>query len=185
MVAARNQRGSVFEHDPKRPLLGLPVRQDGGADVPSVVTADDSPVDHIAGPEFDERACRPIAHENPRFPRKAVRARVETSPVRVDAPAEADVGTVVVREDLARVVLVHFELRRRDLLQVFDVRREPRIGRIGDGPGNHGRRSMYLNLRSGKPAENPLPVAPTSATRRRQQEERPCRAGRRRSGKAI
>src|SRR5437764_2948086 len=71
-----------------------------------------------------------------RRPGVAISTGVEAPPVWVDAPAEADIGTVVVREDLARVVFVDLELRWRDLLQVLDLRREPRVGRIGDGSGN-------------------------------------------------
>src|SRR5205814_3455003 len=111
-----------------------------------------------------------------RRPGVAISTGVEAPPVWVDAPAEADMGTVVVREDLARVVSVDLELRWRDLLQVLDLRREPRVGRIGDGSGNHGRRSMYLNLRSGK--------APPPKTRCQSHRRLPQGAGNRRSDHA-
>src|SRR5260221_5478753 len=55
---------------------------------------------------------------------------MKTSSIRVHAPTEADVGAVVAGEDLARVVFVDLELRVRDLGEVLDLRRQPRIGWI-------------------------------------------------------
>src|SRR3954454_21527820 len=57
---------------------------------------------------------------------------METSAVGIHAPVEPDVGAVVVRENLPRVVFVDFQLRGRDVVEVLDLRRKPWIGRVGD-----------------------------------------------------
>src|SRR5438309_8734029 len=90
-----------------------------------------------------------MPHQDRRVAGEAVSTSMKTSAVRVDAPAEADVGAVVVGEDLAGVVLVDLELGGRDLVEVLHFRREPWIGRIGDRPRDHPP-SMDLNPCSGK-----------------------------------
>src|SRR5205085_774651 len=73
-------------------------------------------------------------------------------------PAEADVGAVVVREDLAGVVLVDLQPRGRNVLEILDLRRRPRIGRVGDGL-QHGPGSDARNRRSGQAHCQPCPPA--------------------------
>src|SRR5581483_2117625 len=84
-----------------------------------------------------------------RRPRVAVGARVVAAAIRVDAPAEAEVGAVVGGEDVARVVFVDLELRRRDLVEVLHLARGPRVGRVRDGTHQHAT-TMKLNVRSVK-----------------------------------
>ena len=87
--------------------------------------------------------------------RIAVGARVLASAIRIDAVVEADVGAVVAREDRARVVLVDLERAPRvsSLRQVLHLRREPRVGRVGDGPQCH-RVDHRLNACSGQDREH-------------------------------
>jgi hypothetical protein len=60
----------------------------------------------------------------------AVGAGVEAAPVRVDAPAEADVGAFVLGQNRAAAIFVDLGHRRRRLAQVLDARREPGVGRV-------------------------------------------------------
>ena len=64
--------------------------------------------------------------------RVAVGARMKTSAVRVEAPAEADVGAVVLRERALRLLLVDFELGGRGLAEPLDLGRRPGIRGVGD-----------------------------------------------------
>src|SRR5690606_33463303 len=73
-----------------------------------------------------------------RGPRIAVRAAVEAAAVGIDAVAEAEVGAVVPRKDLARVVLEDAKADLRWCSDPLDFGRGPRVRRIGDGDGAHG-----------------------------------------------
>src|SRR6266849_1110986 len=108
------------------------MRKHARSRVPPVASATYGAMDLVSDADVRERTSRPVAHPDRRVAREAIRTRVEASTVRVDAPAEADVGAVVVREDLARVVLVHFEPRGRGLFEVLDLGGGPRVGRGGD-----------------------------------------------------
>src|SRR6267143_4683214 len=98
----------------------------------SVPAARHGPVNDVSDAQVSESARRPVTHQDGRVARHAIGAGMEASPVRVDAPGESDVGAVVVREDLARVVLIDFEARRRGLFEVLDLGGGPRVGRVGD-----------------------------------------------------
>ena len=67
---------------------------------------------------------------------------MEAAAVRVDAEREADVRAVVLREDLAGVVLEHLQLHLGRALEVLDLGRGPRIGRIRDRHRPHARPSI-------------------------------------------
>src|SRR5207253_10817098 len=63
---------------------------------------------------------------------------------------ESKVGAVVVREDFTGMVLVYVQPGFRDLVEVFDLRREPRIGRIRDRPQHAGRLTTEHLFRQGQ-----------------------------------
>jgi hypothetical protein len=65
---------------------------------------------------------------------------MDTSTIRVEAVAEADVGGVVLGEDRLGVLLVDLELGFGRLFEPLDVRLVPRVGRVGDEPHHDGRR---------------------------------------------
>src|SRR5437016_2325939 len=63
---------------------------------------------------------------------------MKTSSIWIHAPFESEVRAVVGGEDFAGVVLVDFQARRRDVLEVFDLAGQPRIGGIGQRLQLHG-----------------------------------------------
>src|SRR5436190_17546570 len=62
---------------------------------------------------------------------------MKTSAIRVQAPAKADVGTLVLGERPLRLFFVDLELRRRGLAQPLDRGPGPRIRRVRDSPDCH------------------------------------------------
>src|SRR5689334_12936714 len=64
------------------------------------------------------------------------------SSVRIDAPGESQIGTVVFGEDRARVIFVDLHRLRRRLAEVVDRGRVPRIGRIGERYRTHALASI-------------------------------------------
>src|SRR5439155_22196282 len=182
VVTASDEGGAIFKCDPECSFRRLPMRENRSAHVPPVSATRNGSVDHVTDANVREWECGPITHQNRRVARQAATTRMKTSPVRVHAPAEADVRAIVVGEDLAGVVLVDLELRRRDLVEVLHFRREPRIGWVRDGPREHPE-SMCLNPCSVQ--VRGLPARPPSDRTRRHKEEPSCKAARRPTGKAI
>jgi len=70
-------------------------------------------IDRIARSKIDEPPRAPIGERDRGVATQAVRARVQTSAVRIHAVVEADVGRIVAREDRARVIFDQPDLRRR------------------------------------------------------------------------
>ncbi len=64
--------------------------------------------------------------------RIAIGAGMHAAAVWIHAEGEADVRTVIVRDDLARVVLVYFQLSSGRFPEIVDLGALPGVGRIGD-----------------------------------------------------
>src|SRR6267143_5955863 len=96
---------------------------------------------------------------------------MKTSSIWIHAPIESDVGTIVAGEDLPRVIFVDGKFRVRDLVEVLEFRRRPRVRRIRDGTkARHRGSKRYLNICSNATAMRSglrlLPSRPPSSMRR-------------------
>ena len=138
MVAAGNHCSSVVQADPERLFDAVPMREYARSLVAAAPAKSRGSKDSVSDADALEGTSGPVAHQDRCVTRHAVAAGVEAAAVGIHAPAEADVGAVVVREDLARVIFVDLEARGRGLLEVLDLGGGPRVGRVRDRL-QHGR----------------------------------------------
>jgi len=138
MIAAGDQRSAIFQGDAKRLLQRLPMCKHGAC-ARTACTCHAGPSRRPRRAKLGRRPASeswPSPTQDRRSSGHAVGTSMKASPVRVDAPAEAHVGAVVVGEDLAGVVLVDLQLGGRDLLEVFPPRWRARgLGGFESGRG--------------------------------------------------
>ena len=140
MIGARHEVAAIGEHDPMRGLVRRPAIEHARAHVsPHSFLIAFRTDDLVAVHELVDPSRAPVREQHRRLGCHAVRTGMKTSAVRVRAPAEADVGRIVLREDRARLVLEQRDLRGRRpfAFVVGDGEVAEANERVGDRAGIH------------------------------------------------
>lgn len=133
VVGARHKPRPVLELDAIDRVDASPEVEYRCLDISAVPSGDDRSVDFISNTQVGEEPCPSIPHKNQGVAEHAVTASVEASSIGIDAPAKAEVGTLVLREDAPGLFLEHLQRGLGRLAEVFHVGGIPRVRRVGNG----------------------------------------------------
>ncbi len=138
VFGTRHEFRPVCQRDSMRRLNGLPVRQDGRAREPTIMAAVFRPEDFVSFPQMRQGTRRAISHQNKSVPGHAIGTAMLASTIWVDAVAERNVRTVVLRHDAAGPLQEELRpwvrcLFRIIVWNVFAPQRQEAIGRVNVG----------------------------------------------------